>query len=85
LYVVFYAMLTSRKGVFDTLVLTGKGVNMPLLLKHIRLWMSQDDGATAVEYGLIVAGIALAVSVAVFTVGGNIVDLLDNLTSFLES
>ena len=70
---------------FDTLVLTGKGVNMPLLLKHIRLWMSQDDGATAVEYGLIVAGIALAVSVAVFTVGGNIVDLLDNLTSFLES
>ena len=46
--------------------------------------MSQDDGATAVEYGLIVAGIALAVSVAVFS-RWKIVDLLDNLTSFLES
>ncbi|SIO09056.1 Flp family type IVb pilin [Agromyces cerinus] len=33
---------------------------------------SEEEGATAVEYGLIVAGIAAVIVVVVFTLGGQI-------------
>ncbi len=51
----------------------------------VRSWFSRDDGATAVEYGLIAAGIALAISAAVYSVGGNIVGMFDSLTNILGS
>lgn len=35
-------------------------------------WIKQRDGATAIEYGLIVAGIALAVALAISTLGDNL-------------
>lgn len=38
-------------------------------------WMASDEGATAVEYGLMVAGIAVVIIVAVFALG----DILDGL------
>ncbi len=45
----------------------------------LRLWAMKesyvlaDDGATAIEYGLIAAGIAVAISAIVFTMGDNLV------------
>ncbi|WP_430332000.1 Flp family type IVb pilin [Rhodococcus sp. ACT016] len=37
----------------------------------------EDRGATAVEYGLMVAGIAVVILAAVFAFGGKINDLFD--------
>jgi len=50
-----------------------------------RRWTQSENGATAVEYGLIVAGIALAVSAAVFALGDSIVGMFDEITSYLQS
>lgn len=38
-----------------------------------------DKGATAIEYGLIAAGIAVAISVVVFTVGTDLVALFSGI------
>ena len=37
-----------------------------------KFWSHGDDGASAVEYGLLVAGIAVVIIVAVFALGGAI-------------
>ena len=45
----------------------------------LKLWamkeayMHNEEGATAIEYGLIAAGIAVAISAIVFTMGDNLV------------
>jgi len=36
---------------------------------HLQSWLSSQSGATAIEYGLIAAGIGLAVSIAIFAFG----------------
>lgn len=46
-----------------------------MLLKLIAkkdAFIRSEEGATAIEYGLIAAGIAVAISVVVFTLGGDI-------------
>ena len=43
---------------------------------RIRSFAASTDGATAIEYGLIAAGIALAISAAVFGFGDIVYDLL---------
>ena len=43
----------------------------PLLVNRLR----SERGATMVEYGLMVAGIAIVVAVAAFALGGGIFDL----------
>ncbi len=35
-------------------------------------YLADDKGATAIEYGLIAAGIALAIVTIVFTLGGHV-------------
>lgn len=35
-------------------------------------YLKNEDGATAIEYGLIAAGIALAIVALVFTLGGQV-------------
>ncbi len=45
------------------------------LKRKLRKYVSDDSGATAIEYGLIAAGIAVAIIAAVFAVG----DELNNL------
>ncbi len=41
-------------------------------MQLIRKFLSEDSGATAIEYGLIAAGIALAIIAAVNTLGTTI-------------
>jgi len=46
-----------------------------MLLKwyaRAKVWTASDEGATAVEYGIMVAGIAVAIIVAVLAVGGQL-------------
>lgn len=35
-------------------------------------YLTNEDGATAIEYGLIAAGISVAIVAIVFTLGGNV-------------
>ena len=44
-----------------------------------------EKGATAIEYGLIAAGIAVAISVVVFTVGSDLVALFSNIGAKITS
>jgi Flp pilus assembly pilin Flp len=53
---------------------------------HARRVRGDEAGATAIEYGLLVAGIGLAVSVAVFSIGENIkVVLYERLIAMFAS
>jgi pilus assembly protein Flp/PilA len=49
----------------------------------IKAYMTREDGATAIEYGLIAAGIALAISGAVIIFGGQLNDLFTDLGDML--
>ncbi len=39
------------------------------LKRKLRKYVSDESGATAIEYGLIVAGVAVAIIVVVFAIG----------------
>ena len=54
-------------------------------LARIHLAMNSDRGATAVEYGLIVALIALAIIVAVALVGTNLGNLFTDVADELPA
>lgn len=46
-------------------------------------YLRREDGATAIEYGLIAAGIALAILLAVNTFGENLSGLFDEMSDSL--
>lgn len=47
----------------------------------LETWKSCDDGATAIEYGLIAAGIAVAISAVVFTFGEELASMFSNMAT----
>ena len=49
------------------------------MVKHIVRFMREEDGATAVEYGLMVALIAVVIIVSVTTLGVNLNNLFSNV------
>lgn len=52
---------------------------------HLKSYINSHSGATAIEYGLIVAGIALAISASVFFFGDAVSSLLyDDLPAALS-
>jgi pilus assembly protein Flp/PilA len=53
-------------------------------LKQIIKFLSDDSGATAIEYGLIAAGIALAIIAAVNGLGGNLNTMFTTVNSSLK-
>lgn len=58
-----------------------------MLIKLIALknaYMNNEEGATAIEYALIAAGISLAVVAAVFAFGDQLEVLFDGLTGALD-
>jgi pilus assembly protein Flp/PilA len=50
------------------------------MINRIRMILS-DKGASAVEYGLLVAGIAALVVLAVFTLGGTVNDTFGDVNT----
>ncbi len=51
----------------------------------LRLWMQDRRGATAIEYGLLAGGIALAILIAVNLLGDNLYTLFyEDLPTVLE-
>jgi len=51
--------------------------------KIIKKWCVETDGATAVEYGLMVAGVTIAILLAVFTFGGDIANMFEQFSGWL--
>lgn len=43
----------------------------------LKKFLKKDDGATAIEYGLIAAGIAVAIVAAVFSLGSRLTTFFD--------
>ncbi len=54
------------------------------LLALKNAYINNEDGATAIEYGLIAAGIALAISAAVFAFGGDLTGLFEDMGDSLS-
>ena len=53
--------------------------NLYLMGLDVKDRLTRDDrGATAVEYGLMVAGIAMVIIIAVFAIGGRLSTLFQN-------
>lgn len=48
-------------------------------------WARAQDGATAIEYGLIAAGIAVAISAVVFTFGGDLAGMFDDMSTTIST
>jgi pilus assembly protein Flp/PilA len=55
------------------------------LVAKVQAYMTQQDGATAIEYGLIAAGIALAISAAVVAFGDQLNTLFGSMTTTLAN
>lgn len=48
-------------------------------------YVRSTKGATAIEYGLIAAGIAVAISAVVFTMGDNIATMFGSVSTQIEN
>lgn len=55
------------------------------MLKIVRLFCANEKGATAIEYGLIAALIAVAAITAMSSIGENLEATFDNVASELEA
>ena len=53
--------------------------------KYIQHFLADESGATAIEYGLIAALIAVAIIVGASTLGGNLNTLFNNVASCIAS
>ncbi len=53
------------------------------MIQYLRSFLGNKSGATAIEYGLIAAGIAVAIIVAVGLLGDNLSLLFDSLATSL--
>ena len=51
---------------------------------HALAYFKNSDGATAIEYGLIAAGIAVAIIAAVFALGDDISNFFNGIAENLE-
>ncbi len=57
---------------------------MQSLLIKARTFLQDEEGASAVEYGLLVAGIAVAIIVSVYALGTKINSMFNNVNSKLS-
>ena len=50
------------------------------MINKIKMFIASEEGATAIEYGLIAAGIAVAIAAAVFTVGDSLSEMFTGVS-----
>ena len=55
------------------------------LIARIQAYVKSEEGATAIEYGLIAGGISLAIMAAVFLAGDSLSAMFDTISSALSS
>lgn len=78
-----YKILRTRKGLTLLTASEGKARAFPMLHLLVRFGKDQS-GATAIEYGLIAAGIAAVIIVAVNTLGGNLNTTFSSVSTQLK-
>ncbi len=54
------------------------------LIAQLQALKTEQDGATAIEYGLIAGGISLAIVAAVFAFGDSLGGMFDNIASAMD-
>jgi pilus assembly protein Flp/PilA len=62
----------------------GNGSQEARLYRHLVRFCTDRSGATAIEYGLIAAGISVAIIVAVNTIGTNLNTTFSSVSSQLK-
>ncbi len=55
------------------------------LISTVQAYMKSEEGATAIEYGLIAAGIAVGISAIVFTFGDQLEALFQDAGTKIEN
>jgi pilus assembly protein Flp/PilA len=58
---------------------------MKNLLAKAQAFINDEEGASAVEYGLLIAGIAVAVMTAIYSIGTNLSTKFDSVATKLGS
>jgi pilus assembly protein Flp/PilA len=62
-----------------------KSVKGSITMKNLFVRFAKDEsGATAIEYGLIAAGISVAIAVVVGTLGGNLEGIFDYISGKVQ-
>jgi pilus assembly protein Flp/PilA len=51
------------------------------LMAFREAYLRDESAATAIEYGLIAAGVAVAISVVIFTFGSDLTDLITDMST----
>ncbi len=54
------------------------------MMKHLKMFMQDEEGASAVEYGLLVALIAAVIILSVQTLGGTLNTVFGNVNTALQ-
>jgi pilus assembly protein Flp/PilA len=54
------------------------------MTKFVARFANDESGATAIEYGLIASGIAVAIIVAVNTIGTSLDTMFDNINTEIQ-
>jgi pilus assembly protein Flp/PilA len=54
------------------------------MIKFWKKFIRSEDGATAIEYGLIAAGIAVAIASVVFLIGGDLLAMFNSVHTSLS-
>lgn len=57
---------------------------MKKLFAFREAYLKNEDGATAIEYGLIAAGIALAIAAVVFTMGDDLREMFYGMSDAID-
>ena len=55
------------------------------MIRAIRMHIRRDEGASAVEYGLLVAGIAVVIIIAVFALGNTVKSSFNKTNTCISS
>ena len=66
-------------------MLAGNQMKETITMKTILAYLKKEDGATAIEYGLIAAGISLIIVASVFAFGDDLGTLFSTLATSLDT
>ncbi len=54
-------------------------------MKALHAWLRSTEGATAVEYGFIAGGVALAILLAVLLAGGDLLSIFNSMNDSIDT